>query len=202
MSDKKYITVAYKLYTDNSAGIHEIVEEATAEYPFQFISNMGTMLPAFEEQVATLEQGAKFDFRLTADEAYGLYLDERVLDLDKSMFCVNGHFDSENIYPGNVIPLVNEDGNRFEGLVLEIKDNVVVVDLNHPLAGKQLHFVGEVLTSRPATEEEIDALIARLAGHADGGCGCGSGGCGCHGDEDEADASQGGCCGGGCGCGH
>ena len=203
MSEKKYITVSYDLYTDNSEGIHEIVESASPTYPFQFITGLGTTLDAFESKIAALSQGDDFDFRLSTEEAYGNYEDEYVKELDPSLFTVNGHFDKENIYPGNVIGLTNADGNRFDGLILEVTDTKVVVDLNHPLAGKELHFVGKVVTSRPATDEELSAALQRLMGHG-GGCGCGShgdgGGCGCGGDDEDNGGGGCGCGGGGCGC--
>lgn len=191
--NNKYIAVAYSLYVDNEKGFHELVEQAPREHPFQFISGMGTTLDAFEAQIAPLDKGAKFDFTLPVADAYGEYMQEHVLDLDKSIFTVNGHFDKDYIYPGNVIPLMNDDGNRFHGTVVEVKEKTVKVDLNHPLAGKELHFVGEVTESRTATDDEIQGLINRMSG---GGCECG--GCGGH-------CGEGHHCGCGedeCGCGH
>ena len=163
----KYVTVAYELYADNEKGIHELIEKAPVEHPFQFISGMGVALDTFEDKILALTQGADFDFTLKQD----------------------GKFDKDMVYPGAVLPLVNADGNRFQGLVLEVKDNVVVIDLNHPLAGKDLHFKGQVVTMRDATDDELKELIKMMSG--EGGCNC-EGGCegGCHHGEGE------GCCGG------
>ena len=108
----KYIAVAYELYTVND-GKSELVEKASAEEPFQFLSGFGTTIEAFENNIVNLEEGAEFDFTLTKDEAYGDYYDERVLDLEKSIFTINGHFDNDNIYIGAIVPLQNADGNRF-----------------------------------------------------------------------------------------
>lgn len=190
----KYITVAYELYADNDKGIHELIEKAPAEHPFQFITGMGVALDAFEKQVENLAPGEGFDFTLSVDDAYGPYVQEHVIELDKSIFCVDGRFDKNTIYPGNVIPLVNADGNRFQGLILEVKEDKVVVDLNHPLSGKALHFKGNVVVSREATTEEIQGLINMMSGE---GCGCGCDDCGggCHGDH-EGHHHEGGCCGG------
>ena len=208
MQENKYITVAYELYTDNEKGIHELVEKAPVEHPFQFITNMGVALDAFEAKVAALAEGENFDFTLTADEAYGPYEEAHVIDLDKEVFCIDGRFDKNTIYPGNVIPLVNADGNRFQGLILEVTDSKVKVDLNHPLAGKDLHFRGEVVTSRPATVAEIQAMAQMLSGEGSCGCGCDDCGGGCHDHDHHHGHGEGGCCGGhhghgedGC-CGH
>ena len=186
----KYITVAYSLYTDNAEGVHELVEQAPVEHPFQFITELGVALEAFEAKFKDLNAGDEFDFTLSVDEAYGPYEQEHVIELPKSTFMLNGRFQKDVIFEGAVIPLVNADGNRFQGLVLEVKDEVVIIDLNHPLAGKELHFKGSVVTSREATDTEVTSLIKMMSG--EGGCGCG---CGCEGD------CEGGCSSEGCGCG-
>ncbi len=188
----KYVTVAYELYTDNDKGIHELVEKAPIEHPFQFISGLGIALDSFESKILALAEGEAFDFVLKVDEAYGPYEQERVIELPKETFAINGRFDKDMVYPGAVLPLVNADGMRFQGLVLELKDNTVIIDLNHPLAGKDLHFKGQVVTMRDATNEEIQALInhegCNCGGDCEGGC---EGGCGGHHHEH----GEGECCG-------
>lgn len=198
----KYIAVTYKLYTvENNE--NELVEETAEGRPFQFISGFGVTLEAFEKHIAGLEKGADFDFTLTKDEAYGDYEPARVLDLEREMFCINGHFDHENIFKDAIVPLQNEDGNRFYGRVLEVGTDKVKMDLNHPLAGKTLNFKGNVVESREATNEEIQGMINRLSGEGCGcGCGCDDcgGGCdegGCHGGDHHHHNHDGHC---GCGC--
>lgn len=204
----KYVTVAYELFTDNEQGIHEMVEKAPVEHPFQFITGMGVALDSFEAKILALGEGQEFDFLLKQDEAYGPYMEERVIELDKHIFHIDGRFDKDTVYPGAVLPLVNADGVRFQGIVLEVKEDKVVVDLNHPLAGKDLHFRGKVVTFRDATNAEIQELVNMMSG--EGGCGgcCGEGGCegGCggHGEgegcgcgDHDHGHGEGGCC-----CGH
>lgn len=181
-----YMAIAYKMYTTNNEET-TIEEETDKDRPFQFITGFGLAMPAFEEKVATLATGDTFDFALTADEAFGAHYPDRIVSLDRDMFTVDGRFDHEHIYLDAMVPLKNEDGNVFMARVLEIGDDKVTMDLNHPLAGKDLHFTGTVLESREATNEEIQNLVNHLNG---GGC-CGGG---CGGD---------GGCGGGCGhCSH
>lgn len=203
----KYIAVAYRLYTVEN-GETKLLEEAPAEKPFQFISGYGITLDAFEKNIVTLAEGDEFDFTLTKAEAYGDYEQEHVIDLDKSIFSINGHFDHDNIYVDAMVPLQNEDGNRFYGKVLSITDDKVKMDLNHPLAGMDLTFKGRVVEYRDATTEEIQGFINRLSGEGCG-CGCGhhhdGGDCHCHGGHHH----DGGCChgeghkhdGSDCGCG-
>ncbi len=203
IADNKYIKVAYTLYAIED-GKEELIEEATMDRPFQFISEMGTTLPAFENAVKDLAQGEKFKITLTKDEAYGDYDDEHVLDLPKEIFEVNGQFDTTHIFPGNIVPLMDSEGHTLNGVVVEVKDNVVVMDMNHPLAGNDIIFDGIVLENRVATNEEIQGMVNMITGEGGDGCGCGSGGCGC-GSNDEGGcgcgSNDGGCGSGGCGCG-
>ena len=120
--------------------------------------------------------------------AYGDYDEEHVIDLPKEIFLIDGKFDSEHIVEGAVIPLMTSDGHRVNGSVVEVKDKVVVMDMNHPLAGCALNFVGQVVTNRPATNQEL-ADAARMMSGGCGGCG------GCGGDNDcDCESGCGGCC--------
>ena len=184
--ENKYITVAYKLYSIEN-GEKDFEEEAPVEHPFQFISGLGMTLEPFEAQIKDLQIGDKFDFTIPASEAYGEYDDDHVIDLPKEIFMIEGEFDSDRVVEGAVIPLMTSEGQRINGSVVEVKEDVVVMDMNHPLAGCDLNFTGEVVESRPATNEEL-AEVARMMGGGCGSCGCGDCGDGCSDHE----------CGGGC----
>ena len=197
--ENKFIKASYQLY-DVTDGGYELLEQTSDEAPFTFISGMDILLESFENQVVGLAVGEKFDFELSPEQAYGTHEDSRVVELDKEIFTVDGHFDDKNIYLDAIVPLQNEDGNRFNGQVIEITTDKVKVDLNHPLAGRTLNFQGEIIESREASNDEMAAFVGQLSGQGSCGCGgnCGDGGCGCGG---EGGGSCG--CGGGdsCGCG-
>jgi peptidyl-prolyl cis-trans isomerase slyD, FKBP-type len=119
------------------------------------------------------------------------------LALDKETFSVNGEFDAKNIYKDAIVPLQNEQGQRFLGKVLEVSEDKVTIDLNHPLAGKDLMFRGQVIENREASEAEVKDFFDRMNQHH---CGCG-GGCGSNcGDGDSCGCGGG--CGDGCNCGN
>ena len=193
----RFMSISYKLYIDED-GAKRLVEETKAGQPFQFISGFGIALDAFEQQLTSLEVGAAFDFALTKDQAYGDYHDELLMELERDVFSINGHFDHDHVYQDAIIPLQNEEGNRFYGHVVEIGEEKVKVDLNHPLAGETLYFKGEVLENREATEDEIGHLMKHLAGDCGGHCGDCEGGCGHDHDHDCCDHHHE----DGCGCGH
>lgn len=184
--ENQYITVAYRLYADNN-GVKELIEEAPEAHPFQFISGLGYTLDRFEQEILALKKGDAFTFTIPCAEAYGERDEDNVRSLPKSMFCdADGKFDAENIYPGNVIMLNDAEGNRLFANVGEISADKVVIDLNHPHAGKDLIFEGKVTEMRLATNAEIQEMVTAMSNEGCGGCGgnCGGGcegGCGgCH----------------------
>lgn len=176
ISANKYVAVIYDLNVGEGEE-RELMEKATREVPLKFIYGTGMMIPAFEDALAGLESGDQFDFSLTPENAYGEYNEDHVLELPKNIFEIDGKFDSEMVKEGNTIPMMDADGHRMNGSVLEVKKDVVVMDFNHPLAGETLHFKGEVVDVHEPTAEEIATMTSSSCG---GGCeGCG-GGCGDH----------------------
>ena len=198
----KSVSAEYELYDDGEVeGALELMETATEQQPLNYVYGVGMMLPKIDENLFGMQVGDKFDFVINCEEAYGEYDDDSVLDLERSIFEIDGKLDEEMIFEGNVVPLMDSEGNRVNAQIVSVSDSHVKVDLNHPLAGENLHFKGSVLEVREATEKELAAL---MGGGCGSGCGCGDGGCesgscGC-GDEEEASMSGGGSCGSGCGC--
>lgn len=177
----KFVSVTYDLNVMDG-NEQELMERATPEAPLSFIFGTGMMLPAFEEQLKGLVAGESFSFMLTPRDAYGEYNEEHLIELPKNIFEVDGKFDSEMEKEGNTLPMMDSDGNRLNGSVLEVRDDVVVMDFNHPLAGETLYFKGEVIDVHDPTAEEIAAMSSG------GGCNCGSDNCG-------DDCNSGGCSG-------
>jgi FKBP-type peptidyl-prolyl cis-trans isomerase SlyD len=188
----KMVSLTYDLYYDEAEG--ELIEQATSEKPLSFVFGAGLMLPKFEAGLEGIGSGDPFEIRLADVDAYGEYDENAVVELPKHLFYIDGEFDEEIVAVGNTVPMMSTSGQRLNGLVMDITDEVVKMDFNHPLAGENLLFKGKILEVREATEDEMAALMG-------GGCGCGSGGCGC-GDEDGcSDGSCGSDGKGGCGCG-
>jgi FKBP-type peptidyl-prolyl cis-trans isomerase SlyD len=151
------VSLTYDLYVKQEDGTEALVESATEEQPLTFLYGAGQMLPKFEENLSTLSTGDQYDFRLTAEDAYGQYDNEAVTNLPKEMF--QG---TEIPEIGSTLPLQDNNGNHFQGQVVSIAEDSVIVDLNHPMAGQALHFKGNIINVRPATPEELSH------GHAHG----------------------------------
>ncbi|MDR2147831.1 MAG: FKBP-type peptidyl-prolyl cis-trans isomerase [Tannerella sp.] len=179
ISKNKSVSVTYDLNVGEGAE-RELMERATTERPLKFIFGTGGMLPAFEEHLKELEQGGKFSFSVAPEDAYGEYREDFVVEIPKKVFEVDGKFDSEYVKEGATLPMLDSDGARMMGSVLYVKDNLVMMDFNHPLAGETLHFEGEVLDVHEPDEEELYALNQASHGGCDDDCGGCGGGCGCH----------------------
>ena len=167
----------------------QIVDRTTNEKPLDYIHGTGSLLPKLEEHIEGMQAGDKFEITLAPADAYGEVDPQRIIDLPKAAFEVNGEVREDLLVPGNTIPMMNSRGGVIPGGVLEVTPESVKMDLNHQMAGKTLHFVGEIVSVREATEKE---LTEGLHGEYVHSCGCGGGGChggGCHGGE----------CGGECG---
>ncbi len=152
------VGIAYKLSisdTENPEPIHiETVEETQ---PMVFLFGQSGLPPHFESQIEGLTLNSLFEFTLTKNDAYGDFLETKMVDLNKEMFidAETRAFDTNNIQMGNVLNLVDEQGMHHRGQVIDITDTTVKMDFNHPLSGRDLHFSGQIVSLRPATQEEI-----------------------------------------------
>jgi FKBP-type peptidyl-prolyl cis-trans isomerase SlyD len=151
------VSLTYDLYVKQGDGTEGLAESATQEQPLTFLFGAGQMIPKFEENLSTLSTGDTYDFVISAQEGYGEFDEEAVANLPLEMFKGT---DTPQI--GEVLPLQDNNGNRFQGQVVSVTEDSVIVDLNHPMAGQELHFKGEILNVRPATPEELSH------GHAHG----------------------------------
>lgn len=181
IENQKVVTLTYELYVAGEDGGEELFEQATVERPLTYCQGEGMMLPAFEAQMAGKEQGDQIDFTIPKEEAYGEYDERGLKTLPKKLFFDgDGEFDAERVFPGNVIPMNTTDGMIVKAMVLEVGDKDVTIDLNHPLAGEDLHFVGKILEVRDVTEGELQAIRnPHRCGKCKGKCddcesGCGS----------------------------
>ncbi len=148
--------MAYNLSIPDNQDEMTIVEVVSADDPMAFIYEMSGLPEKFEQQLAGLSEGSAFDFTISPDEGYGDYDPAAVVELPKSLFVMEGVAQDELLIEGNLIPMTNDEGETLQGQVVEVRDEVVLMDFNHPLAGKTMHFDGKVLNVRDATETELE----------------------------------------------
>lgn len=156
----KVVSLTYELKLNDDQG--ELVQKVDKDRPFVYLFGVGGLLPLFEENLEGKVHDDNFSFSLTSEEGYGPLSDEAIVSLEKSIFELDGKLDEEMLQVGNFIPMQNDQGQPLNGKVIEIQENGVLMDFNHPLAGKDLFFKGEILEVRDASAEEIEH------GHAHG----------------------------------
>jgi len=147
------VSLTYVLSENDVQG--NLIQEVTKDNPFVVLFGAGTLLPKFENELEGLSAGDTFRFGISSEDAYGGMNPDAVIELDKKIFEVDGKIDEEMLQVGNSIPMQNDQGHPLNGLVKEVKDSVVVMDFNHPLAGMDIFFTGDILEVRQATEEEL-----------------------------------------------
>jgi FKBP-type peptidyl-prolyl cis-trans isomerase SlyD len=180
ISVNKMVTLSYVLRVNGNDG--EIIEQTTNESPLQFVFGLGQMLPAFESNLSNLKQGDDFEMTLSANDSYGEFDEEAIVTLSKEIFIIDGYFDEERFKPGSQVPMQTSTGQRLNGRIIEVDNESIKMDFNHPLAGNALHFTGKIIEVRDATEEEL--MPSGCACGCDSGCSsdsgcCDSNGCSC-----------------------
>ena len=148
----KVISVNYNLFKDTAEG--EMIESTEGKAPLTFLSGLGQMIPDFENNVANLNVGDDFSFGIKSENAYGTKTDEAIMELPQDIFMQDGKLVDE-VKPGNMLPLQDQNGGVVPAIVVKINETTVTMDLNHPLADQDLHFTGNVVEVREATEDEI-----------------------------------------------
>lgn len=153
IKENTVVSLTYKL-SNHTTG--ETIEETTVTNPMVFLYGVGGIIPQFEENIFGKQVGDEFDFSIEAAMAYGMSNDEEIAVIPRTVFHdENGQFDHEYFVQGAVIPMSDSEGNQLRGTILEVNDENVKMDFNHPLAGKDLHFSGSIIGVREATEDEV-----------------------------------------------
>ncbi len=161
----KMVSLIYELRESNNEG--RIIETLDETRPLTFLYGTGRLLPVFESNINMLEKGENFDFTLNSEMAYGEKREDMIVDVPISVFETDGKLNEEICRVGNEVPMVDTEGNPLNGIINEIKDEFVVMDFNHPMAGMDLYFSGKIIEVREATTEEI-------SGHSHSCSSCGS----------------------------
>ncbi len=153
ITSNSVVSLKYKL-SDNETG--ENIEETTNENPLVFLYGVGGMLPDFEQNLEGKTSGDLFDFNIPAAKAYGEHDAKHIALIPTSVFHDDkGKFDAKMFKIGALVPMSDSEGNQLRGRIIEVDKENVKMDFNHPLAGTDLHFSGEIIAVRAANEDEI-----------------------------------------------
>lgn len=130
------LTLAYRLALSDGTE----VDRATAEEPFVYTVGDGALLANLESLLMGLVVGDREQFLIAAEEGFGLPDPEQVHAVDRSEFEA-----PESLKPGMVLSFVAPSGDELAATIVEVGEEQVQVDFNHPLAGRDLQFEVEIL---------------------------------------------------------
>ena len=144
-------------YTVSEQG-QEALESSRDREPLAILIGHGNIIPGLEAALQDREAGESFGVDVAASEAYGERRDGLTQRVPKK------HFGAQKLEPGQQVVLQTNFGPRAV-TIQKVGMSVVDVDLNHPMAGKDLHFEVEIVEVREASAEEV----AHGHVHGDGG---------------------------------
>ena len=157
VDNNQVVSVLYTLYDDQGQCLEENLDP---QHPLVYLHGHRQMIRGFERALQGCEVGEKRSFEVPPAEGYGLRNVEKIQRVPAKYLRHEGKLSA-----GKVIR-VNTDNGVLTGTVIKVGKFNVDVDMNHPFAGKLLHFNAEVTAIRPATGEEI------AHGHVHGAGGC------------------------------
>lgn len=172
VEDRKYVSIEYRLSLDSG----EVADESDPGAPLGFIMGSGEVITGLQKGLMGMEVGQSAKVVVSPDEGYGQPNPHLIREIPRENFP-----DDLQIQVG-----MGFEAKGPHGVVLfkvaEVRDDVILADFNHPMAGQTLHFEVKVADVRDPTEEEWEALSPAS------GCGCGGetsncssdcGSCGC-----------------------
>ncbi|WP_077340209.1 FKBP-type peptidyl-prolyl cis-trans isomerase [Pseudocolwellia agarivorans] len=144
-----------------SNGEDTLIDSSYDHEPLSIIHGTGYLIPGLENALEGHEVGDKFEVTVSPEEGYGERFDDYVQTVPKEMFA-----EIDDLEVGAQLRATTDDGEQTV-IVVDMTDDTITVDGNHPLAGIELKFEVEVLEVRDATEDELTHGHV----HGEGGCG-------------------------------
>ena len=130
IEDGKKVTFDYTLTVDGKT-----VDTTEGKNPMEYTQGQGQIIPGLEKEMAGMTSGEEKKIDLKAVDAYGEVNPEAVQEVPRSMFPSD-----LKLQAGMAIPLQDKEGRQFTAVLEEIRDEIAVLNFNHPLAGKDLSF--------------------------------------------------------------
>lgn len=141
----------------------QVIDKSEGRTPMYYLHGHGNIVPGLEQELAGKEKGDAFDVTISPEKAYGERDESRVFEVPKSEL-------GPNVQPqkGMMLTMHGPGGAKMPVTVLKVKLRSVLLDANHQLAGKTLHFTGQIVDVRKAKKEELAHHHAHGPGHGHG----------------------------------
>ncbi len=153
VAQHKVVSIHYKVVDDDS---DELIDSSENGDPMTYLHGARNLIPGLEQALEGKQAGDALEVTVEAADAYGEYSEDRVHQVPREALA-----EVERVEPG-VTVVANTEQGPVNLVIVEVGDEEVKLDANHPLAGRRLRFDVSVEEVRDATEEEISH------GHAHG----------------------------------
>ena len=142
------VLIHYVLTNDDK----EVLDSSEGQEPLAYLHGTGHLIPGLEAQLLGKAAGDQLDVTVQPNDGYGEFNEELVQTVSSDVF--DG---VDAIEPGMQFQTSNDDGSGGETItVINVENDEVTIDGNHPLAGVTLHFAVDIVNVREATAEELE----------------------------------------------
>ena len=149
------VVIDYSLHVDG-----ELVDSSDEQEPLQYLQGHNNLIAGLEREMLGMKIGESKKVVVNPEEGYGEFDPEDFLEVPQNQF-------PENIpvEVGIELQVEDEDGNPTYARIDKVENNVVTLNFNHPLAGKELHFTVKILAIREPNAEELAHGHVHAHGH-------------------------------------
>lgn len=145
IAPNKVVAINYAVKTEDG----QTLDQSKDGSPLNFIHGRGMLIPGLENALEGKKVGDSFTAEVKPEEAYGERHDGLIQTVPRNLFGEN------EVQPGMQFRASTDQGEQSV-VIVDVKDDEVTVDGNHPLAGVNLNFDVEVIEVRDATEQELE----------------------------------------------
>lgn len=115
------------------------VFDKSADAPLEYVHGQGSIIRGLEKAMEGMKEGDKKTVRVPCEEGYGTVQPEAIVEFPKARA-------PQDVQVGAILAAKRQDGQSLRGRVVEIRPETVMIDFNHPLAGKELEFEVDVVS--------------------------------------------------------
>jgi FKBP-type peptidyl-prolyl cis-trans isomerase SlyD len=145
VNDGHVVSMDYTLHVDG-----KVVDSSESSEPLQFIQGMGHIIPGLENELYDMKVGDNKQVVVSAKDGYGEVDTEAFMDVPRDAFPSDVPLEK-----GTELELREQSGHPMFARIETISEDNIRLNMNHPLAGKELHFDVKIAGLRPATDEEV-----------------------------------------------
>ncbi|GAB4530004.1 MAG: peptidylprolyl isomerase [Anaerolineales bacterium] len=146
VSDDVVVSLDYTLQVDG-----EVIDSTSGSKPIEFLQGHGNIISGLEEALYDMKVNDSKHVIIAPEDGYGQIDEDAIIDVPIEEFPPE-----INLQPGVTLQVQDNDGHVMLAKIVNVADETVVLDFNHPLASKELHFDVKVVGLRAATKEEME----------------------------------------------